>query len=359
MLIQVVEPTLRDETGHCYSYITSLLEASKEINLNLELWIARKTQVVFDLPFAMHHYFLKRCRRLQQFWLYFRFLLKHQPFFVQTAGRVDLIILHILSKFGLLTNKVFLHFHQFRKTEKKLKQLRSMHQLHNNVKIFTPTDGLSKIFQNAGFKQVIVVPCFSFQCSTNLPRSDSFRKLLFAGAARADKGFSVVVDFIAYLIEKRINIPFDCQISPPHSGRYDAQSKLSLTKLNSLSASWLTLYKTSLNKQKYLALFEGAICLLPYDPTAYSDKFSAVLLDALLAGCPVIVSKNTWMSEIVQRFGAGITIHDNTPLTLLAAVEKIIDNYEIYRNKASDASEILRLEHSPKKVLEAIVSLTG
>ena len=127
--------------------------------------------------------------------------------------------------------------------------------------------------------------------------------------------------------------------------------------LENLPQKNVRLHKITLNYEKYQKQFQNAICLLVYDVELYEDKFSAVALDALYAGCPLITVPNTWMGEVVLQYQAGILVDDRTPKTLYQALQTIKANYAQYRENARTAGQQLAKTHDPKCTLQLVKDL--
>ena len=60
--------------------------------------------------------------------------------------------------------------------------------------------------------------------------------------------------------------------------------------------------------KEYAALFPGGISLQPYQREEYATKMSAITLDSLSAGCPVVTVAGTSMAAFVGRFDAGMVV---------------------------------------------------
>jgi len=70
------------------------------------------------------------------------------------------------------------------------------------------------------------------------------------------------------------------------------------------------------------ALLAGASLLaLP----SYSENFGNVVIEAMAAGCPVVVSKDVGLAPVVQEFGAGLAVSGD-PETLGGAIREVIDD---------------------------------
>ena len=126
---------------------------------------------------------------------------------------------------------------------------------------------------------------------------------------------------------KKINLPFEIQISTPNSNRYDQETILAINKLEKLSKENIILHKKTLEQSEYQELFANSICLLIYDNNNYNDKFSGVVLDAFYVGSPIITVTKTWMGHTVNRFKAGIVLNNTAPEDILQAINTIKQDY--------------------------------
>lgn len=345
--INIVEPTLINEAGHCYSFISSFCQASDESRI-LRLWVGRHAELTFTgKNIQIRKYFNRTIRRLQSYFLYRQLLAIPGRIFISTAGSIDLLLLDWASRDAVPAKKVFLYFHWFRPSDKKLGKLRELALKQPNLEILGPTPTVVKVFQEAGFKNAYVVPYpileqdVAFQVA---PRK--FTHLLYAGAARQDKGFSHVVDFVAYLRDHGLQIPVTLQTSPEHYGKYDTKTRADIQRLQVIAYPHLHVSPETLNQSEYASLFDGAICLQLYDSTDFSDRISGVTLDAFSAGCPIVASAGTWIARMAQRFEAGEVVKEMSPPHVLTAVQHIISDYARYNKRAIAAGKTLQEENS-------------
>jgi hypothetical protein len=300
-------------------------------------------------------YFNRTIRRLQNFFLYKRLLKNPGKIFISTAGRTDLLLLDWASRDVVPPKKVYLYFHWFRPTDKKLGKLKELALKQPNLEILGPTASVVKVFQDAGFRNAFVVPYPILEqevvCQTE---AVEFTHLLYAGAARRDKGFSHVVDLVAYMHDQGLQIPVTLQTSPEHYGKYETKTKEDIQRLQLIGYSHLQLRPETLNKSEYSALFEGAICLQLYDPIDFSDRISGVTLDAFSAGCPIVASAGTWIARMAQRFDAGLVVEDMSPPLVLSAVQRIILQYANYNKHACAAGKTLQEENSARTLFRIL-----
>ncbi|MDF1654725.1 MAG: glycosyltransferase [Coxiellaceae bacterium] len=341
--LHIIEPTLASEAGHCFAYVNSLLH---ERQSNVELWINKHGVPLFkNSTVKCHGHFSRRLRKLQQFFLYRKLLKTNDTLFIPTAGRIDMVMLDKHLNKRPSASRVVLHFHQFSKSTSKLAMLHDFAKRHPKWVILATTERLANVFRQAGFQQVMAVACPIFSPPEKPLQTQSFRYALYAGATRADKGFSQVVQ--AILADKSAT-PFHLQLSPPESGRYDDSSKTALQQLKHHDTDHISATNNTLQRQEYLEQFNGSICLQPYDADSYQDKFSGVTLDAICCGAPVITTADTAAADLVNHYQAGVVIADRQPETILHAIHTIKNDYQRYQDNCLAAREQLVEQHHPK-----------
>lgn len=353
--INIVEPTLINEAGHCYSFVGSLCGAGDE-STTLRLWVGRDARLSFARKnLEIKKYFWRRIRRLQGYFLYKKLLAEPGKIFIATAGRADLLLLDWAAKGVVAPKKVYLYFHWFRPNDKKLGKLRELARRQPNLEILGPTPSVVKIFQDAGFENARIVPYPVLQRDVSQSAAAGvFRHLLYAGAARRDKGFKEAVDLVACLCERNLQIPVTVQISPEHYGKYDAATRADIERLREIPYPNLQLVHKTLERDEYAALFAGAICLQLYDANDFSDRVSGVTLDAFFAGSPIVTTAGTWMAAMARRFNAGVALNDTSAAQVLSAVQRVIAEYAGFYTHAVAAGNTLQAENSAGNLLKIL-----
>lgn len=356
--INVVEPTLLTEAGHCYSFISAFCQAS-DVSVTLRLWVGRRAELAFaGKNIQIRKYFFRRIRRLQSYFLYKKLLARPEKLFVSTAGHTDLLLVDWASTGVVPPQKAFFYFHWFNSNDRKLASLRDIARKQPNLEILGPTPTVVKVFRDAGFANAHVVPYPISKPEANHSQAGSgkFRHLLYAGAARCDKGFSHVVDLIAHLHELGLQIPVMLQTSAEHFGKYDTAIQADIRRLQAIAYPHLRLCPETLGTSEYAELFVGAICLQLYEPSDFADRVSGVTLDAFLAGCPIVATAGTWIARMVQRFDAGMIVDDVSPQHVLSAVQQVIAGYERYNGHAHAAGKTLQAENSAETLFRVLAS---
>ncbi|CAK0760725.1 conserved hypothetical protein [Gammaproteobacteria bacterium] len=362
-VLNIVEPTLTTQAGHCHSFLASLCNAADDFPICL--WVGRGAQLTFERrSVQVEPYFLRHLRRPQVFWLYRQLLRRPGRIFVATATRTDLALLHLAAADTIEPGKVFLYFHWFSLTSRKLRFLEKFASLQPNLGILGPTPGAVEAFYHSGFRDVRVVPYPMTKRTANpfcsereiVDLSSGFRHLLFAGIARQDKGITSIADLVTHLAQTGSDLPIVVQVSADHRHHFDAKTAQDIQRLKQANYPYLHLIGKTLHQDEYLALFNGGICLQPYDVIDFTDRVSGVSLDALAAGCPLVARAGTWSARVAERFGAGLTLHDTSPSLLLAAIRTIIDDWSSFQDKACQAGQILQKENNASHLMEVLTS---
>ena len=356
-LVNIVEPTLEGEAGHCRSFLLSICHAGNVCEVSFRVYGGRGA----SLPGAEGElcevvpYFSRRLRRLQAFLLYRKLLAGAGRIFVSTAGRTDMVLLDLAAKGEIPPGKVFLYFHWLRSSPRKLVYFRRFAASHPGVTVLGPTESVIGTFRDCGFRDARVVPYPITSCAPMTSGTGgAFRHVLYAGAARGDKGFPKVVDLVYHMAETGVGIPVTVQASPDHYEKYDEGTRAELERLRKVSSPWLRMFPDTLGGEEYREMFDGAIVLQPYAREDFADRISGVTLDALSAGCPVIATAGTWMARVVKRFDAGRTLEGMSPREILDAVDAVRGDYGRYQRNAGVAGRAIQEEHSARHLLSIL-----
>ena len=335
--IQIVEPTLESYSGHCHFLVSSFCRAAA--GLQVRLWAGKGAgRIDFGPGVIVHPYFSRRLRLFQSLFLFRRLLREPFPLFIPTARRADLTLLNLAAGKQIARNRVFLYFHWVRETPDKLDSLRKIAARQPNLVILGTTASVVDVFRRCGFVCVSLLPYPPPQAQRP-GAAMSFRRLLYAGAARQDKGFRQVVDFVEFLARKKEKIPVTIQVSADHYGKYDTATREDIIRLRATGYAPLELATETLSPEAYAALFPGSICLQLYDRADFRDRVSGVTLDALAHGAPIVATAGSWMAKLIEPFGAGVAIEEPTRENLHRAVTQIIDGYAGFRDRAFQAGQ--------------------
>src|SRR6266853_1242009 len=252
--IEVVEPTLASEAGHCAALFASLHAAAP--GLPYRLWIDRRARLprIEQQGVPLQRFFNRRWRKLQALWLYRRLLRSGAPILVPTATWFDLRALQLAAAGRIAPQRAFLYFHKWRASARRTAALGRLAQRQPDLALFGTSETIVRALRGAGFAQVEqVLPVLGADFTP--PSSAAFRALLSAGAARADKGFTHVVDLVEHLQANRFSIPIVIQASGDHYGRFDERTRADLQRLQRCAYPHLSVLADTLDAQQYQGLF--------------------------------------------------------------------------------------------------------
>jgi len=360
--IDIVEPTLSSEAGHCHSFVESVCSARREGEDGITVYADSRARLprIRTLGVRVVPHFHRRIRRPEAFLLYRKLLREPGRIFIPTAGRADLTMLSLAAGRSIPPGKAFLYFHWVKPDPSKREFFRSAGRRQPDLTLMGPTETAVGIFRESGFRDVRVVPYPRSPAPTEIPDTEGvFRHVLYAGAARRDKGFPAVVDFVRFLADAGTGIPMVVQASPGHYGKFDEGIPAEVDRLRKSSAARLTILPETLDAREYRAWFAGAIVLQPYSRDHFEDRISGVTFDAFSAGAPVVATSGTWMARMAARFGAGVALQDPSPTSILSAVEEVRAEYPRFRRNALEAGKVLRKEHGARQLLEILLSTDG
>jgi glycosyltransferase involved in cell wall biosynthesis len=89
---------------------------------------------------------------------------------------------------------------------------------------------------------------------------------------------------------------------------------------------------------------------------SYSENFGNVVLEAMAAACPVIVTPEVGLADVVRESGAGL-VSDGEPNKLAQAIVRMLADPEL-RNRAGEAGRMVAIERfSWHAIADATVSL--
>jgi hypothetical protein len=358
-ILHIVEPTLQTEAGHCHSFVASFCGARGKGGTTFRLYAGRHARLpgLEETGVRVFPYFRRRLRRLQALLLYRKLLREPGRIFLPTATRIDLALLSLAAGGPISPRKVVLYFHWFRPDGRKKNFLARMARRQPNVVVLGPTESVVGIFRECGFEHALTAPYPITPVPTEGQAEDAgFRQLLFAGAARLDKGFPDVVNLVAFLNAQKKTLPVFIQASPDHYGRYEPRVRAEIERLERIGYPFLTLRRETLEAKEYPEPFRGAICLQLYDPADFADRVSGVTLDALSHGCPIVTLAGTWMGRVAERFQAGKAVEAAAPGRILAEVEEMIRDYGRYRRNAFRAGGVLQRELSASRLFEIVTA---
>ena len=197
---------------------------------------------------------------------------------------------------------------------------------YKNVRLFI-VEGkkMAAELNNKGFTNTLVLPNFkhiTYIPLKNWERSGRPRRFVFLSRVMREKGCDLIFDAMRLLGEKDLSDLFTVDFYGRISEDYEADFR------QQLSCTPNAQYKGFLNLQDTA----GVDVLASYDamlfPTFYpSEGFAGVLVDAMVAGLPVIASDWSLNAETVEDGVNGIIIPPSDAHALFEAMYRLITDH--------------------------------
>ena len=191
------------------------------------------------------------------------------------------------------------------------------------------------------------------------PRSGNVR-FVALGDAREEKGFPLLVNAIRNLRDNKamqgIQFTLQCHIGDNyHHGAMLRYRRI----LEEMKIANVQLITNSLDTDAYYQLLNSTdVAILPYSRKIYYARTSGPMVEAFAAAKPVIVTNDTWMSDQLQCFGAGITFQDGNAKDLARAILEARAKYSdlVARARANRSAWIDF--HNPKIFFQMLMKST-
>ncbi len=333
--LHIVEPGLVSTAGHSYELSRSLVLAwlgRSEVarayvwvgdafssNLQQSVWLNQRVE--------LHRHFHRRSRKLQALLLYRRQWVDDAVIVLPTARLFDLVLLWLARPAYPLAQAVA-YLHWIKERPWRLRLIRWLLVRMPELRLLTTTEHLCTLLQAWGIDRVAHQP-YPLTASVdelNKKNVPEFRHLLYAGAAREDKGFPFVVALLEALAKRRALPPAVIQVNGEKSVDPGPDMSEPIARLRALAKHnpQIRIVEEPLGSADYQSLFNGAIVLQLYDPVEFRNRVSGVTLDALAAGAVPVACRGTWSAGLLEKQGAGAVLEDRQPTeSALALIEQL------------------------------------
>lgn len=224
------------------------------------------------------------------------------------------------------------------------------------LSFWTDTEQLAAHYRDLGCPAIGVLPIpHGLDAPINRRRPDGAPlTLAYLGGARGDKGFHLLPDLIAaladdYLVTRRARFLIQTNYAFSREEPLMAHTKRSLARF---PPSWVELISAPLDAAAFAqALASTDLLLLPHDRQTYRHRSSGLLVQAMVAGIPTIVSEGTWLATEAPEgahvaFGQGVTLAE--------AARRAIADYDALSAAALAAQHEARQKHDVEKLMRGL-----
>ena len=178
------------------------------------------------------------------------------------------------------------------------------------------------------------------------------------GSARKNKGFDILIDAII-LLSKITNFENYQFILQSNYSKNETIIKSKIDLINSYNFNNVILIDRELNENEYYSLLNlSDVVLIPYDMGIYYANTSGIFTEAISFGRPVIVTKNTWMSDNLS-IGSGYTFENRDVIDLALKIETSFNNYNDMLNESKGSSNKWNMYHNSENFLKMLFQLNS
>jgi glycosyltransferase involved in cell wall biosynthesis len=174
---------------------------------------------------------------------------------------------------------------------------------------------------------------------------------------RDERGFPLFVAAIEWLIstDQLEGLQFIVQRSGDRTESGDSMQ--ALRRLDRLGLRVVTFSNGPLPRAEYVRVLQASdVIVLPYDAEVYAARTSGPFTEALASGKAVIVSSGTWMSDQLQRHGAGIAFRQGDARDLASAMLEAHLRRDELLARADRARTSWLGQHNPKGFVDLLLA---
>jgi glycosyltransferase involved in cell wall biosynthesis len=385
MKIVVLDPFLKNTSGHYFEYNKSVVNELKRRNIDVALYAANTVTPDIQKSIGAMPYFdflsknitsllpNKASRFIKEYRKTFNELPKKAIVFIPnifTGKQTFLIVIaYLLSskkqrKLILLirylndsTIQTFLH---------KLSYFLLKRSLAKDKFILTSdSDIVAQQCLQLFSKKVYVLPIPHIHAITKTKptQNNNLIKINLPGDGRIEKGIITLMDTIELMIKdnKFSSFELTVQFNPNTTDEkyvaigkrlHELSNRANIRILSNLSST--NYYEEIANADIILTTYISA----PFNGnTGYQARTSGIFTESVAAGKPIITTKDTWMSDQLEKYGSGIAITENSSEELMNALLEISAAMPLYKDKAAKAAEVWLSKHNAGAFCDTFLAL--
>jgi glycosyltransferase involved in cell wall biosynthesis len=227
---------------------------------------------------------------------------------------------------------------------------------HGCVRLATDSAGLAKEYAALAQKPIEVwpIPHTLEAAATSWPadipaKAPGKIRVVYLGDAREEKGFELLPAAVRACAQDPAFASVEFVFQALVTSRYHNRMCLVIRELKQLPAPNLQLVESSLSSESYRALLESAdLVLLPYDAVTYRSRTSGPFVEAICAGKPVVIPRDSWMSAQLGESRAGVTFQSGNAADLERALRGVLGALPDHARSAGELGDKFRAYHNPR-----------
>jgi len=219
------------------------------------------------------------------------------------------------------------------------KKLRNSYE---NVFVYTETARMATRLSGLINKNVYTYPFPGYRGITGPGQPDNKKSVCFLGGGRRDKGFQLIPEIVKLLNQEPSGRDLVIVVQAPRPEDLLEEELVKLKQYENVRVLNNTISEDEYNN----CLKKCSILVFPYDKRVYESRGSAIVVEAVVNGIPLICTENTSLTELLDS-GNGRAA--STAEEFSQGILEIAGNYQYYSDRAEKASEqfYTRLLNSP------------
>ncbi len=203
-----------------------------------------------------------------------------------------------------------------------------------------------------------VWPMASASAVTTTPaaRSDGPLLLYCPAQSQVAKGVVQFVDAAERIIRDGASVPVSFAMRDvTQPARTDPRVEAALERA---AEAGIDVRRGALDDVGYAAAIENAdIVVVPYHVDPFRTRTSSVVVEAGIAGKPVIVASGTWGAAVAHRFGIGVEFRSGDADDLARAMTEAVARFKGLAERAALAAPAIAEEYSMARVATFVVDV--
>jgi glycosyltransferase involved in cell wall biosynthesis len=175
------------------------------------------------------------------------------------------------------------------------------------------------------------------------------------GNQRPEKGYQFMPEVARSLLQSNADIRILCHNANP-AAMPEAQA--ALRDLAGKDAR-LVIDERMAGGDMWQQLLDASdLIILPYASPRFAISYSAVAVEAVANGIPLVVPAGTTMARLVQEFGgAGTTFEAPNVASIVDAAQRALDRFDALATAAHSGAELWGYLHGPRHMVDAMLAL--
>lgn len=235
---------------------------------------------------------------------------------------------------------------------------RATPELRRKIRFYSDTQQLADQYNDIiGDSDVAVLPVPHALPHSPVPERTAQPplRLVYLGNARTEKGFHLLAAAMDELRDTHLRsgrIRLIAQANSPSS--LDQELILSARRrLSSYTDEQVQLVDAQLSIADFQdLLFSADIVLLPYDAQLYRRRSSGILVQAMVAGKPVVVPADSWLAS---EAGPAVSTQFSPSVPLSAAIAEAVETFAERSAMAQRGAAQARVKHSAEALVTQLI----